>query len=84
MSQAVSQWLGKIENDLPNAVERLKAVQIENMDYKELLRKYDGEDTLFHLDPPLTHVQVCRISSTVEQLPCKQQVDGFESCIRLH
>lgn len=55
MSQAVSQWLGKIENDLPNAVERLKAVQIENMDYKELLRKYDGEDTLFYLDPPYIH-----------------------------
>lgn len=52
MSQAVSQWLGKIENDLPNAVERLKMVQIENMDYKELLKKYDSEDTLFYLDPP--------------------------------
>ncbi len=55
MSQAVSQWLGKIENDLPNAVERLKAVQIENVDYKELIKKYDGADTLFYLDPPYIH-----------------------------
>ena len=55
MSQAVSQWLGKIEDNLPKAVERLKVVQIENMDYKDLLKKYDGEDTLFYLDPPYIH-----------------------------
>jgi len=55
MSQAVSQWLGKIENDLPNAVDRLKMVQIENVDYKELIKKYDSKDTLFYLDPPYIH-----------------------------
>jgi len=55
MSLAVSQWLGKIEDNLPKAVERLKVVQIENMDYKDLLKKYDGEDTLFYLDPPYIH-----------------------------
>jgi len=55
MSQAVSQWLGKIEDNLPKVVERLKVVQIENMDYKDLLKKYDGEDALFYLDPPYIH-----------------------------
>jgi len=55
MSQVVSQWLGKIEDNLPKAVERLKVLQIENMDYKDLLKKYDGEDTLFYLDPPYIH-----------------------------
>ena len=55
MSQAVSQWLGKIENDLPNAVDRLKTVQIENVDYKDLIKKYDSKDTLFYLDPPYIH-----------------------------
>ena len=55
MSRAVSQWLGKIEDNLPKAVERLKVVQIENMDYKDLLKKYDGEDALFYLDPPYVH-----------------------------
>lgn len=55
MSQAVSQWLGKIEKDIPNAVERLKVVQVEKMDYKELIRKYDSKDTLFYLDPPYIH-----------------------------
>jgi DNA adenine methylase len=55
MSQAVSQWLGKIENNIPDAVERLKLVQIENMDFKDLIRKYDNTNTLFYLDPPYIH-----------------------------
>lgn len=32
--------------------ERLKKVTIENLDYKELIRKYDRDYTLFYLDPP--------------------------------
>ena len=52
MSQCTSQWLGKIDDDLPNAVERLREVQIENLDYKDLIEKYDNKDTLFYLDPP--------------------------------
>lgn len=55
MAQAVSQWLGKIEENLPDAVDRLKTVQIENLDYKELIKKYDSKDTLFYLDPPYIH-----------------------------
>lgn len=55
MSQSVSQWLGKIENDLPNAIERLKMVQVEHMDYSDLIQKYDNKDTLFYLDPPYIH-----------------------------
>ncbi len=55
MSQAVSQWLGKIEENLPDAIERLKTVQIENLDYKDLIKKYDSENTLFYLDPPYIH-----------------------------
>lgn len=55
MSQAVSQWLGKIENNIPDAIERFKTVQIENMDFRNLIKKYDGKDTLFYLDPPYIH-----------------------------
>lgn len=32
--------------------ERLSNVIIENLDYKECMRKYDREGTLFYLDPP--------------------------------
>ena len=52
MCQSVSRWLGNIEENLPNAIERLKEVQIENLDILKLIKKYDKEDTLFYLDPP--------------------------------
>lgn len=55
MAQAVSQFLGKIEQDLPDAVDRLKMVQVENMDFRKLITKYDSKDTLFYLDPPYIH-----------------------------
>ena len=52
MCQSVSRWLGNIEENLTDAIERLKEVQIENLDILELIKKYDKEDTLFYLDPP--------------------------------
>jgi DNA adenine methylase len=55
MSMAVSRYLGNAEENLLKAVERLKTVQIENMDSLKLITKYDNEDTLFYLDPPYIH-----------------------------
>lgn len=55
MSQAVSQWLGKIEKNIPDAIERFKIVQIENLDFRDVIKKYDSKDTLFYLDPPYVH-----------------------------
>ena len=52
MCQSISRWLGNIEENLTSAIERLKEVQIENLDILELIKKYDKEDTLFYLDPP--------------------------------
>ena len=51
MCQSVSRWLGNIEENLSGAIERLKEVQIENLDILDLIKKYDKEDTLFYLDP---------------------------------
>lgn len=55
MSQATSKYLGNIEKNLPDAVERLRTVQIENLDFANLIEKYDSEDTFFYLDPPYVH-----------------------------
>ncbi len=55
MSQATSKYLSNIDDNLPLAVERFRTVQVENMDYKDLIKKYDTKDTLFYLDPPYIH-----------------------------
>lgn len=62
MSQTVSRWLGKVEL-LPDAVERLREVQVENLDFRELIPKYDSKDTLFYLDPP--YIPTTRVSKKV-------------------
>lgn len=52
MCQSVSRWLGNIDENMVNLVERLREIQIENLDVIELINKYDKADTLFYLDPP--------------------------------
>ena len=54
MAGAVSRWLGAIDG-LPEIVQRLQRVQIENAPALELIERYDTEETLFYLDPPYVH-----------------------------
>ncbi|MHB1440565.1 MAG: DNA adenine methylase [Cuniculiplasma sp.] len=37
---------------LPAIKERIGNWKIENMDFRELIKKYDSEDTFFYMDPP--------------------------------
>ncbi len=52
MAGAVSQWLSTIDEVLPSVVERFRRVQIENLPWQEIIRRYDTPDTLFYCDPP--------------------------------
>lgn len=54
MAGAVSRWLGAIEG-LPEIVQRLQRIQIENSPALEIIERYDTIDTLFYLDPPYVH-----------------------------
>jgi len=54
MSGVVSRWLGSVAM-LPEVVERLLRVQIENRPAVEIIELYDGPDTLFYCDPPYPH-----------------------------
>ena len=54
MAGAVSRWLGAVDG-LPEIVQRLLRVQIENVPALELIERYDTDDTLFYLDPPYVH-----------------------------
>jgi DNA adenine methylase len=42
----------KIKRSLAKWKEALKDTKIENMDYGKVIKKYDGADTFFFLDPP--------------------------------
>ena len=51
MSAVVSSWLSGIEH-LPEVHRRLQRVQIEQIDWRVILDKYDMPSTLFYCDPP--------------------------------
>lgn len=54
MAGAVSRWLGSVEG-LPEIVQRLQRVQIENAPASEVILRYDSPETLFYCDPPYPH-----------------------------
>lgn len=55
MSQAVSRWLGNVDENMVDLIERLREIQIENLDFRVCIKKYDSKSTLFYLDPPYIH-----------------------------
>jgi DNA adenine methylase len=51
ISSAVRRYLAGVDR-LPEIVSRLRHVQVENLDWRDVLARYDGPDTLFYMDPP--------------------------------
>jgi len=51
MAGAVSRWLSILE-ELPTIHERFRQVQVEQLDFREVIPKYDTVNTFFYLDPP--------------------------------
>lgn len=54
MNESVSAWLSAVEG-LPDAVERLRRVEVRNMDAVKFIEQYDHDKALFYLDPPYLH-----------------------------
>jgi DNA adenine methylase len=52
MADTVSRWLSAIDATLPAVAERFRRVQIENLPWQEIIRRYDTSETLFYCDPP--------------------------------
>lgn len=51
MSSSVRRWLCGLER-MPQLHQRMKAVQIEQDDWRSVMQRYDTPRTLFYLDPP--------------------------------
>ncbi|HRA88567.1 MAG TPA: DNA adenine methylase [Planctomycetaceae bacterium] len=54
INEQVNAWLGVIEG-LPDVHQRLRNVVILNQDACDVIRKQDGQHTLFYCDPPYVH-----------------------------
>lgn len=52
MPQAVSSWITNTKENLPNVVDKIKSMQLENMDAIECINKYDNTRAVFYIDPP--------------------------------
>lgn len=54
MNENVSAWLSAVDG-LTDCHERLRRVEIRNLDCIEFIKKYDHENALFYCDPPYLH-----------------------------
>lgn len=54
MAQNVSGYLSAVDR-LPQISQRLLTVQLEHLDFRDIIRKYDRTETFFYLDPPYVH-----------------------------
>ena len=52
MADVVSGFLSSIDDELPRIIERLRTVQILRRPALDVIRNWDGPDTLFYCDPP--------------------------------
>ena len=70
VTQAVSPVYRKIGSNLDlffPLSERFSRVQVENMDWRQVLQDYDSEDTVFYLDPPYYNSNVYQYNMTKDE-----------------
>jgi DNA adenine methylase len=48
---------GNLPSDVISMAKALQGVYVENLDYRELLKKWDSPTTLFYMDPPYLDVE---------------------------
>lgn len=70
MNEHVSAWLTAIDG-LPAIHNRLKTVEIRNMDFRDFIKKYDHPKCLFYLDPP--YLPATRTAPNVYEFEMKEK-----------
>lgn len=83
MSQAVSKFLGNVDDNMLSIIERLRTIQIEKLDIMQLIEKYDSIDTLFYLDPP--YVSDTRVSPKVydKEMPIQKHSELIDVLLHI-
>lgn len=83
ISQAVSKWLGNIDTNMIDVINRLREIQVENLDIIELINKYDDTETLFYLDPP--YVSETRVSNNVydNEMPMEKHEELIKTLLHV-
>lgn len=61
----VKRYQNKIKR-LPEIYNIVVGCQIDNLDFRECIRKYDGPDTVFYLDPPYLDTE-CRFAHVMDE-----------------
>ncbi len=82
MNENVSAWWSSVEC-LPEAHERLKRVEVWNIDAINFIRKLDSEDTLFYCDPPYPHDTRAVTSAYAHEMSLSQHVQLLETLKRV-
>lgn len=83
MSQAVSKFLGNVDDNMLSIIDRLRTIQIEKLDIIQLIEKYDSDDTLFYLDPP--YVSDTRVSPKVydKEMPIQKHNELINTLLHI-
>jgi len=71
-------YAGKLRNripELPIIHERLRQVQIENLDWRDILKDYDQPNAVFYLDPPYYEARDPRYRSTMSNSDHRELLD---------
>lgn len=62
-------------DDLPYFVDRLRRMQIERLDFSEVIPLYDTAGTLFYCDPPYLHETRVDTDNYVHEMPYERHVE---------
>jgi len=78
-----SEGRSQLEFDVDRVRERLRKVQIENLDYRELIDKYDREGLLFYMDPPYVHSTRVSVDAYRYEMSEREHVELVERLLRM-
>ena len=82
MAKTVSAYLSAIEG-LPEVAGRLRMAEIENDDFRAVIKRYDRPGTFFYLDPPYVHATRKTTGNYAHEMSDQDHEDLIDLCLNL-